>query len=268
MLVHGEAYLLINTALCACALPLGGKLSGLSAPAPVRLASAAALGGLSCLLRLVLPVPFLSPCALLSLPLGVWLCYGQHGFPACLRCGVTTLGAGLLTGGTVSMLLERRTPPLSALAAAMAASLLIFMLVTLLPTALVEIRQIELSLHNRSVLLPAMLDSGNLLRDPVSGLPVVVAPWRALAVLLPGAQGLDGLSELPQGFRLLGVHTAAGSGLMPLFRPDGCRLYLNGRAVDASVLVAVAGSEYGGVQALVPLAALPKAALAPEGDRL
>ena len=41
-----------------------------------------------------------------------------------------------------------------------------------------------------------------------------------------------------------------------MFRPDECKIYLNGSACRADLLVAVAGREYGGVQALVPMSAL------------
>lgn len=102
-----------------------------------------------------------------------------------------------------------------------------------------------------------MLDSGNLLRDPVTGLPVLVVPCKAARLLFPDIADPCDLYSLPLGFRLLNVRTAAGSSLLPLFRPDECRLYLNGRACQAQLLVAVAGREYGGVQALVPMAALP-----------
>ena len=46
-----------------------------------------------------------------------------------------------------------------------------------------------------------------------------------------------------------------------MFRPDLCRIYLNGKACDAELLVAFAGCDYGGVQALVPMSALPANAL-------
>ena len=46
-----------------------------------------------------------------------------------------------------------------------------------------------------------------------------------------------------------------------MFRPDECRIYLNGSACRANLLVAVAGREYSGVQALVPMSALPAGAL-------
>ena len=141
-------------------------------------------------------------------------------------------------------------------------SMLLYMLATLLPTALCEVRQVELRMEDRRVILPAMLDSGNLLSDPVTGLPVLVVPEKALKTLFPGVEDLCDLKGLPLGFRLLNVRTAAGGALLPMFRPDECRLYLNGHACDTELLVAVAGREYGGVQALVPMAALPQKMLA------
>ena len=111
-------------------------------------------------------------------------------------------------------------------------------------------------MDGNAVILPAMLDSGNLLRDPLTGLPVLVVPRKAARLLFPGVYDLGDLASLPLGFRLLNVRTAAGSALLPLFRPDECRLYLNGHPSEARLLVAVAGPEYGGAQALVPMAAL------------
>ena len=134
--------------------------------------------------------------------------------------------------------------------------LLVYLLATLLPNALCDVRQVELRVDGNAVILPAMLDSGNLLRDPVTGLPVLVVPRKAARLLFPGVYDLGDLASLPLGFRLLNVRTAAGSALLPLFRPDECRLYLNGHPSEARLLVAVAGPEYGGAQALVPMAAL------------
>jgi hypothetical protein len=74
--------------------------------------------------------------------------------------------------------------------------------------------------------------------------------------LFPAIEDVHDLTTLPLGFRLLNVRTAAGSALLPMFRPDLCRIYLDGRSCDAQLLVAVAGRDYSGVQALVPMAAL------------
>ncbi len=250
-MIQAESYVLWNMAMCACALPLGGKLAGLPAPGRKALSASALLGG----------VLSLSPLAALGLPGGVALCFHRHGFPACMRCGLMTLVASLLTGGAMTALLSAGLSPAAAAGAAMALSTVVYLFVTLLPQAMCDVRQVELKANGNAILLPAMLDSGNLLRDPVTGLGVVVIPLTAAQALFPQTPDLSSLQALPAGFRLLSVRTAAGSTLMPVFRPDECRVYVNGSACRTETLVAVAGREYHGVQALVPISAMPAKAL-------
>ena len=144
---------------------------------------------------------------------------------------------------------------------AIGVSLTAYLMLNLIPNVLMNVRQVELRVEERAIILPAMLDSGNLLKDPITNLPVLVIPARAARTLFPDLEDPAELSGLPLGFRLLNVRTAAGSSLLPMFRPDDCRIYLNGSACRANLLVAVAGKEYSGVQALVPMAALPSGAL-------
>ncbi|MEG2718367.1 MAG: sigma-E processing peptidase SpoIIGA [Clostridia bacterium] len=257
-MVHAEAYLVLNATLCVCALALGGKLAGLPLPKAVLLCMAALLNALLCAPALLWPS--MGAIALAGLPLSVALCFGRHGGTACVRCFVTTLCATFLSGGTVQALTNVGMGAMPALLCSFSLSLLLYLLATLLPTSFCEVRQVEITMEAQHVLLPAMLDSGNLLRDPVTGLPVLVVPERALRPLFPDVKSLVDLRGLPLGFRLLNVHTAAGSALLPMFRPDACRLYLNGHAKATEILVAVAGREYGGVQALVPMSALPAGA--------
>lgn len=258
-LFHAEAYLFWNVAMCACALPLGGRMAGLPAPDKRPLMLASALDGLLSLLPLYASA--LSPVTLLALPGAVYLCFRQHGIPACIRCGLMTLCASLLSGGSMTALLAGGMTALPAGALSMGLCLLVYLLMNLLPATLCDIRQVELKVEGRAVILPAMLDSGNLLSDPITGLPVLVIPQRAARTLFPDVRDMSCLNTLPLGFRLLNVRTAAGSSLLPMFRPDECRIYLNGSACQADLLVAVAGQEYGGVQALVPMSALPSGAL-------
>ena len=203
--------------------------------------------------------PFFSllPCGFCFCPQGSFLCFGHFGWQACLRCLVTTLCAALLCGGALNVLL-RSAPPGAAWAATAALCLLLYWLAALSPSSMTAVRQVELTVGEHSVLLPAMVDTGNLLRDPITGLPVLVVPFRAVRVLLPEIARWVQHQELPPRMRLISVRTAAGSSLLPVFRPDSCRLYLNGHSCDADVVVAVTGQEYGGIQALVPLAALPE----------
>lgn len=258
-MIHAESYWFWNAAMCACALPLGGRMAGLAAPGARPLALAAGLDGLLALAAQRFAA--LSPLALLGLPGAVILCFRSHGWQACVRCTVTTLLSGMLIGGAMTACLNAGfSPPASGVLAA-CLSMAACLLMKLIPNVLMNVRQVELRVEDQSIILPAMLDSGNLLRDPVTGRPVLVIPARAARALFPDLGDPSRLTELPLGFRLLNVRTAAGSSLLPMFRPDECKIYLNGSACKADLLVAVTGQEYGGVQALVPMSALPAGAL-------
>ena len=258
-MICAEAYLMWNAAMCACALPIGGKLAGLPCPGKKPLLIAAGLDGLMSLLPMYLSA--FAPLALLSLPGSVALCFHRHGVQACIRCTLMTLCASMLSGGAMTVFVNAGMCPQAAGALAMALCMAAYLLMNLLPAAMCDIRQVELRVEERSIILPAMLDSGNLLNDPITNLPVLVIPQKAARTLFPAPADLSCLTGLPLGFRLLNVRTAAGSSLLPMFRPDECLIYLNGSACRANLLVAVAGREYGGVQALVPMSALPAGAL-------
>ncbi len=245
--------------MCFCALPLGGKMAGLSAPGFRTVAWAAGIdGALAVICR---QFAGLAPLALLGLPGSVALCFRANGWQACVRCTVTTLFAGMLTAGAMTACLNAGLAPETAGVMAMGLSMAAYLFMNLIPNVLINVRQVELRVEERAVILPAMLDSGNLLKDPITNRPVLVIPARAARTLFPNLGDPKKLTELPLGFRLLNVRTAAGSSLLPMFKPDECKIYLNGSACKADLLVAVAGREYGGVQALVPMAALPSGVL-------
>ncbi len=77
---------------------------------------------------------------------------------------------------------------------------------------------------------PGFVDTGNLLRDPLSGAPVIIAGAPAAQKLFPqevcvaltspiknaGTLGAGTVS----GFRLIPYSTVSGKGLVPVFRPD------------------------------------------------
>ena len=249
-MLHVEAYALQNALCCAMSLLLGGRLAGLSTPRLRKLLLwSLTSGGLACMPLLCAGLAL--PVLLLGLPASAIGCYRDHGRAACWRAAVMTLCASLLLGGVATAL--ARVGSCAALWIAAATCALLCPTLKLLPTADVEVRQIELRRGEHVVLLPAMLDSGNLLRDPLTGSPVIVVGARAVRPLAPELSP----DHLPVGFRLLNVRTAAGSSLLPVFRPDVCRLYVNGQPIDTHALVAVAPQSYDGVQALVPTAALP-----------
>ena len=97
----------------------------------------------------------------------------------------------------------------------------------------------------RHITLTALVDSGNLLRDPLTQLPVIVISRQAAARLMDKP-------EFSPGMRLISVRTVAGSALMPIFRPQQIRLLLPGGWHDVRAVVGLSPEGYSGYQALVP----------------
>ena len=107
----------------------------------------------------------------------------------------------------------------------------------------------------RQVSLKALIDTGNRLHEPISGLPVLIVEERAVKKMLPPS--LDPArpdKHLPPRFRLVAYGALGGSGKMACFRPDELLVcYGEGWLRAPDVWVAVyPGKMPGGAQALAP----------------
>ena len=110
----------------------------------------------------------------------------------------------------------------------------------------------------------AMLAVGELdliifLRDPLTGLPVIVISRRAAARLTP----LPPEGSLLPGMRLMRVRTVAGTSLMPILRPDSLRIRVGGAWQEAEALIGLSPGGGEGFQALVPASLVSTAAPIP-----
>lgn len=243
MIVAGEQYFLMMGCMhFLCLLAAARRLSLPLRPGRALLACAA--GACYSLLALVPGGPgnALLPglCALLSSSV---IAFGRQGMAAL----GPQLAAGLLFAGICGFLQARG---LGFWPGFLACCLPVFLYSRggrPAPAAMLHI-----TCRGRSVTLPCFCDTGNTLHDPVTGLPVIVAPASAFSGLLP--PGLRPLEEngLPPGFRLLPAETVAGRKLLPCFRPE--RLMLQGRPVRA--LVAITDSPL--PRALLPRSIQPK----------
>lgn len=125
---------------------------------------------------------------------------------------------------------------------------------------------IEISIGGKTIRLSAIFDSGNLVRDPMSGKPVVVADIDSISEALPDAliravrkNDASYLASLPpdsaRRLRLVPSKTATGNGMLYAMTPDRLTVTLPGgkpQAVDALFApVKLAGSA-SGFQALLP----------------
>ena len=114
-----------------------------------------------------------------------------------------------------------------------------------------ERAELKLFFERGGVALDGIVDSGNLLRDPVTALPVVVVSFQAVQAHLPGGMMLNRLDTLPRGYRLISVHTATGTALLMCFRPRA--LYIRrGRVWHAADAVIAVSDMLEGTRALLP----------------
>lgn len=113
---------------------------------------------------------------------------------------------------------------------------------------------VDVRFGSRSLMLTALIDSGNLLRDMITGLPVIVISRRAAEKLLPGPAGAAPFGGVPvlRGMRLMPVRTISGTSMMTILRPDSLRILTAGPWQEAQALIGLAPDGYDGFQALVP----------------
>lgn len=102
---------------------------------------------------------------------------------------------------------------------------------------------VTIDMNGRTAVLRGFVDTGNLLRDPMTGRAVIPVDRDAVAPLLSPAlsRALDtrshaDLSAAPEGsrVRLIPAATAAGEGLLVGIRPDAIYVTVDGQAGGAS----------------------------------
>lgn len=122
--------------------------------------------------------------------------------------------------------------------------------------------ELEIEYGGRSVILKAICDSGNLLREPISGLPCVIVDTKIARDILPAAltsavaeartEGMSGydMSRL----RAVPTRTVSGDGILWAIRPDGLRLNMGRgwREITAYVALGDLGDGADGARALIP----------------
>lgn len=111
-----------------------------------------------------------------------------------------------------------------------------------------------LTFQGKSLPLTLLSDSGNLLREPFSGRPVVVVSEKSLGEILPEGIYLSETSEISAISQLRGrymtVSGVAGRNMLICFSPD--EISVEGRTVDAAVAIDGGSAGYGGCDGIIP----------------
>ena len=200
-----EGFLAINLAADFALLASVSRIMGLFSWKGVLMADAAC-AALAVLAGLR---PSLNPFVALASPAVAALIVTRRAAPRLWAVFALTLfGQALLCGGIARLL---PLPPILAAPVCLVAGALLTLLVGAgrpLPSRdwLVPLC---LSAGGRSARFPALIDTGNRLREPLSGLPVLIAEARLVRDILPET-----------GYRTLGFGGLGGDGRMACFRPD------------------------------------------------
>lgn len=242
MQVSGIVYLLEQT-LGALAILLGtGYAAGRRKSSWPRLMLVSVLCGMLATAAGMFPLLRLTALGLMLMaPWAAW-----PGTPQPLRMPLITLGAGLLLAGCIRFL--HTLLPLGWLCALLGSALLPLLLRRSTSRPLPRCATVEIRKAEHRLTLPALIDSGNLLRDPISGLPVIVIPRSAALRLITLSPDHPGSCPV----RCISVKTVTGASLMAVFRPDAVRLEVEGTWILTQAIIGLAPEGYQGAQALIP----------------
>lgn len=227
-------------------------------PSPLRLTLAALFGALAALLHAVHPsLPLRAGVLALMLlsPRTIW-----RGLPRRMhrRLPIALLTLLMLFSGCMRF---ARSIPIPCTPALLALCLLLPALAHKPADASPTCATLEIRHGTSRVVLTALVDTGNLLRDPLSALPVVVISRRAAQKLI----GAPEPGRLNPGLRQIAIRTVAGASRMTVFRPAALRVLQGGQWRDAQAIIGIAPDGYNGVQALAPSSLLTATTLTQGG---
>ena len=186
---------------------------------------------------------------------------GRLPFLTVLFLLASTFLGGIMTA--IFHLMNRANPPLDAFPQTNSIPLWLFALVTAFATGItwvggrflkrraqISFAALEIRLGKRQASLCAMCDSGNLLRDPVSGKPIIIADVKTAAILLPAdcenisEWTAETLSTLPTSIssriRLIPTSTIHQNGILYAIRPDQITIRASARVKQADALIGFA----------------------------
>ncbi len=254
MTVYADILFLINFSMDFLSLCLAGRLTG-ERMSRTRLVSAAGLGSLigTGTMFVLSGFPFVL-CGFCTAVLMTRTAFGKQRMSRLLRGSVILWGTGTLLGGVMTSVLslgeavyfETGKRP-----AFLPVFLLCFGISSLLTrlTGNVSGRksaEVVLTAGGVTVTFDALCDSGCLLTEPLSGMPVIVAGTEALGALVPLLCGETPVLRL----RMIPADGVCGHRLLRGFVPD--EVSVNGRKTSAVIAHGEDLGNCGGFAGIVP----------------
>jgi stage II sporulation protein GA (sporulation sigma-E factor processing peptidase) len=279
--IYADVLFIINFSMDFLSLYIVGRLMHFLMSAK-RVIFAASLGALYGVLELLLHVSSAGKTGLTLLVLGVMclVAFGYHGFRTYAASVALTFGVSMLIGGMMTSAFLKLGNDVSYLDVGGSIATVygdipiwkfaVYALISALATwGLGKLFRRKRALRTCTVRmrfggeekeLTALVDSGNLLEDPVSGTPVIFLSGRAARILPQNLltamkNGVASLSLPDAGkLRVIPSRTVSGDGVLLAAVPERVCLRSDAGWEPRRALVAVdfSGGDYGGFEALVP----------------
>ncbi len=242
--VYADLLFLINFSMDYLCLYICAKIMHRPLRLP-RMLIAAALGGVYSVVALFLPFPpFGQLAADAAVCIGMSaITFSQKGrrFSSTLLCAFLFVGISMMTGGCMTAifnLLNRLELPLGSIESDGISTYLFAIIaaaagfISLRSTAIMSKKSniseciLTLTLNGKSVTVTAITDTGNLVKDPLSGKQIVLVDRNALAKIADVtefddfANGVARDRPTVRALRLVPVKTASGRGMLCATAPD------------------------------------------------
>ncbi|MBQ6040599.1 MAG: sigma-E processing peptidase SpoIIGA [Oscillospiraceae bacterium] len=111
---------------------------------------------------------------------------------------------------------------------------------------------LHLRIGGNDHVLPALADTGNLLRDAFTGKPVVICPASAFPEWLRQYPDAESAAASCKGFRMLPVQSVTGQRLLPAFQPEYAAVQRAESRSEQPVDVLIALTAEVGTPAVIP----------------
>lgn len=278
MTVYADVLFLVNFSLDYVTLYITGRLMSHSSSLP-RMAAASAAGAVYAVSALVFDLDGVFY-VVLSLLVTLLMCvcaYKRAGLLGYITSAILLFSVGTAIGGAVTAICSLGAGYRGALEsdpygdAAVFAVAALAALVTAVSARTAkrrlrrDKRRVTVNVEGRSVTLEALADSGSLIRDPLSGVPVLIVRADAVRGVLPpdvyGAAVSGSVADVTSldaksltRVRMLPVSGVIGDGLLIGYRPDSVTVPCGRTEREVSCFLALSPEKngFGGCDAILP----------------
>ncbi len=110
--------------------------------------------------------------------------------------------------------------------------------------------EILIEYNKKIAVIKAKVDTGNTLKEPFSGNPVIVTDYKFIKYIIPAELAnyfnknteTESLKKL-KNFRFIPYNTISGNGLLPAFKPDKIKV-LNSNSINKDAYVAICNNKF------------------------